>query len=222
MVRYSSNLIFGVEKDEPIKYVPGISDAIDADQFTSVLNLFLDTLTVNSSSGDSLKKFAAGHVNIQGSTKNQSIYALVQCTPDMDKQSCSDCLKGAASKIPDCCGGKQGGRVLKPSCNLRFESTLFYESTADSLVTLPPVKGMVPLHICLNLINCLNYNLQLINFSCRKEKHHIKNCHHRHHCGCDCFCRYTSYWGIDFNKSEETKSKTKTWKWVDWDKDTFD
>ncbi|BFG20063.1 hypothetical protein CerSpe_063370 [Prunus speciosa] len=141
MVRYSSKLIFGVEEDEPTKLVPGISDVIDAVQFNSVLNLFLDTLTENASSGNSLKKFAAGHVIIQGSTKNQSIYALVQCTPDMDKQSCSDCLKGAASKIPDCCGGKQGGRVLKPSCNLRFESKLFYESTADSLVTLPPVKG---------------------------------------------------------------------------------
>ncbi|RXH86003.1 hypothetical protein DVH24_017056 [Malus domestica] len=141
MVRYSSKLIFGIQEDEPIKYVPSLTDAIDPQKFDLVLNLFLDTLTEKAASGDSLKKYAAGHTIMQESTTNQTIYALVQCTPDLDKQNCSDCLKGAISKIPDCCGGKQGGRVLKPSCNLRFEATLFYEPTADSLVTLPSVKG---------------------------------------------------------------------------------
>ncbi|KAB2601057.1 cysteine-rich receptor-like protein kinase 10 [Pyrus ussuriensis x Pyrus communis] len=146
MVRYSSKLIFGIQEDEPIKYVPSLTDAIDPQKFDLVLNLFLDTLTEKAASGDSLKKYAAGHTIMQESTTNQTIYALVQCTPDLDKQNCSDCLKGAVSKIPDCCGGKQGGRVLKPSCNLRFEATLFYEPTADSLVTLPSVKGMVKLN----------------------------------------------------------------------------
>ncbi|KAM1320216.1 hypothetical protein ACFX13_005232 [Malus domestica] len=141
MVRYSSKLIFGIQEDEPIKHVPSLTDAIDPQKFDLVLNLFLDTLTEKAASGDSLKKYAAGHTIMQESTTNQTIYALVQCTPDLDKQNCSDCLKGAISKIPDCCGGKQGGRVLKPSCNLRFEATLFYEPTADSLVTLPSVKG---------------------------------------------------------------------------------
>ncbi|CAN6690027.1 unnamed protein product [Malus baccata var. baccata] len=141
MVRYSSKLIFGIQEDEPIKYVPSLTNAIDPQKFDLVLNLFLDTLTEKAASGDSLKKYAAGHTIMQESTTNQTIYALVQCTPDLDKQNCSDCLKGAISKIPDCCGGKQGGRVLKPSCNLRFEATLFYEPTADSLVTLPSVKG---------------------------------------------------------------------------------
>ncbi|CAN6552856.1 unnamed protein product [Malus baccata var. baccata] len=126
MVRYSSKSIFGTQEDEPIKYVPSLSNATDPEEFDLVLNLFLDTLTGKAASGDSLKKFAAGH-----------------CTPDLGKKSCSDCLKGAISKIPECCGGKQGGRVLKPSCNLRFETNLFYNFTADSLVTLPGKKSSI-------------------------------------------------------------------------------
>ncbi|PRQ28553.1 putative protein kinase RLK-Pelle-DLSV family [Rosa chinensis] len=58
----------------------------------------------------------------------------------MDKDNCRNCLQDAISNIPTCCGGKQGGRVLKPSCSVRFEATLFYESTADSEVSLPPKK----------------------------------------------------------------------------------
>ncbi|KAM1456041.1 hypothetical protein FF1_005118 [Malus domestica] len=126
MVRYSSKSIFGTQEDEPIKYVPSLSNATDPEEFDLVFNLFLDTLTGKAASGDSLKKFAAGH-----------------CTPDLGKKSCSDCLKGAISKIPECCGGKQGGRVLKPSCNLRFETNLFYNFTADSLVTLPGKKSTI-------------------------------------------------------------------------------
>ncbi|KAB2601061.1 cysteine-rich repeat secretory protein 38-like [Pyrus ussuriensis x Pyrus communis] len=137
MVRYSSKLIFGTQEDKPSESVASPFNANDPEEFDLVLNLFLDTLTEKAASGDSLKKFAAGHVIMQGSTTNQPIYALLQCTPHLGKKSCSDCLKGAISKIPECCGGKQGGRVLKPSCNLRFETNLFYNFTADSLVTLP-------------------------------------------------------------------------------------
>ncbi|XP_068322761.1 cysteine-rich receptor-like protein kinase 27 isoform X2 [Pyrus communis] len=143
MVRYSRKLIFGTQEDEPIKYLPSLSSATDPEEFDLVLNLFLDTLTEKAASGDSLKKFAAGHVIIQGSTTNQPIYALLQCTPDLGKQNCSGCLKGAISKIPECCSGKQGGRVLKPSCNLRFETNLFYDFTADSLVALPGKKSTI-------------------------------------------------------------------------------
>ncbi|XP_062013386.1 cysteine-rich receptor-like protein kinase 44 [Rosa rugosa] len=141
MVRYSSKLIFDIQEDEPIKYVPSPTDAANIEQFTPLLNSLLDTLSEKAASGDSLKKYAAGHTTLQVVPKYQAIYGLVQCTPDMDKNNCSNCLQDAISKIPTCCGGKQGGRVLKPSCSVRFEATLFYESTADSEVSLPPIKG---------------------------------------------------------------------------------
>ncbi|VVA34009.1 PREDICTED: cysteine-rich [Prunus dulcis] len=121
MVRYSNNLIFGIEQVDPVQHVPGI-------------------LSDRAASGDSLKKFAAGHATVSGGEK---IYALVQCTQDLDKQNCTDCLKQSISEIQTCCGGK-GGRVLRPSCNLRYEAGLFFESTANSLVDIPAPVPAAP------------------------------------------------------------------------------
>ncbi|CAL9016104.1 unnamed protein product [Prunus brigantina] len=136
MVRYSNNLIFGIEQVDPVQHVPSQKYARNDLALTSLLGILSDRAV----SGDSLKKFAAGHATVSGGEK---IYALVQCTPDLDKQNCSNCLKQSVSEIQTCCGGK-GGRVLRPSCNLRFEAGLFFESTANSLVDIPAPVSPAP------------------------------------------------------------------------------
>ncbi|ONI11306.1 hypothetical protein PRUPE_4G100700 [Prunus persica] len=136
MVRYSNNLIFGIEQVDPVQHVPSQKYARNE----LVLNTLLGILSDRAASGDSLKKFAAGHATVSGGEK---IYALVQCTPDLDKQNCSNCLKQSVSEIQTCCGGK-GGRVLRPSCNLRYEAGLFFESTANSLVDIPAPVPAAP------------------------------------------------------------------------------
>ncbi|KAL6282796.1 hypothetical protein ACE6H2_013725 [Prunus campanulata] len=138
MVRYSNNLIFGIEQVDPVQYVPSRnSSAKNTQQFELVLTPLLGILSDTAASGDSLKKFAAGHATVSGDEK---IYALVQCTPDIDKQNCSNCLKQSVSEI----GGKRGGRVLRPSCNIRYEVGLFFESTANSLVDIPAPVPAAP------------------------------------------------------------------------------
>jgi len=39
---------------------------------------------------------------------------------------CEKCLKIATNQLPSCCSGKQGARVLIPSCNIRYEFYPFY------------------------------------------------------------------------------------------------
>ncbi|KAG5530534.1 hypothetical protein RHGRI_025474 [Rhododendron griersonianum] len=57
---------------------------------------------------------------------NIPIYAFTQCTPDLSKQDCDDCLQQAIEDIPNCCSfGPVGGRVLKPSCNFRYDNMSF-------------------------------------------------------------------------------------------------
>ncbi|XP_062011409.1 cysteine-rich receptor-like protein kinase 10 isoform X2 [Rosa rugosa] len=150
MLRYSQNLIFGIEEEDPVKYVPSPNNALNATTFGLVLNPVLETLRDRAASVNSSKKFAAGHATVPG---GETIYALVQCTPDIDKGNCSNCLQNCISAIPRCCGGMQGARILKPSCNIRYEVSQFYESTADSVVNvsaqvtpttpapLPPKQG---------------------------------------------------------------------------------
>ena len=141
MVRYSNNLIFGIEKEDPIKYVPSPHPAKNSQQFELVLDPLFSNLSEKAASGDSNKKFAAGHAIVPG---GETIYALVQCTPDINQQNCSNCLTKAVSDIPGCCGEKQGGRVLKPSCNLRYEAGLFFESTSNSPINIPPTGPAAP------------------------------------------------------------------------------
>ncbi|BFG27553.1 hypothetical protein CerSpe_138270 [Prunus speciosa] len=141
MVRYSYSLIFGIKQEDPLKHVPSPNSAKNPQQFELVLTPLLGILRDRAASGDSLKKFAAGHAPVPG---GETIYALAQCTPDIDKQNCSSCLKQSVTEIQTCCGGKQGGRVLKPSCNLRYEVGLFFRSTADKLVDIPAPAPAAP------------------------------------------------------------------------------
>ncbi|XP_021811620.1 cysteine-rich receptor-like protein kinase 25, partial [Prunus avium] len=141
MVRHSYNLIFGIKQEDPLEYVPSPNPAKNPQQFELVLTPLLDNLSERAASGDSLKKFAACHAIVPG---GETIYALAQCTPDIDKQNCSSCLKQSVTEIQTCCGGKQGGRVLKPCCNLRYEVSLFFGSTANSLVDIPAPVPAAP------------------------------------------------------------------------------
>ncbi|KAI5330974.1 hypothetical protein L3X38_021100 [Prunus dulcis] len=141
MVRYSHEVIFGSKQEDPLKYVHSPNPAKNPQQFEVVLTPLLDILSERAATGDSLKKFAAGHAPVPG---GETIYALAQCTPDMDKKNCSTCLKQSVTEIQTCCGEKQGGRVLKPSCNLRYEVSLFLKSTANSLVDIPAPVPAAP------------------------------------------------------------------------------
>ncbi|XP_034210863.1 cysteine-rich receptor-like protein kinase 26 isoform X1 [Prunus dulcis] len=141
MVRYSYNLIFGIEQTDPLKHVPSPNYPKNPQQFEPVLTHLLGNLSDRAASTNSLKKFAAGHATVPG---GEPIYALAQCTPDIDKQNCSSCLKQSVTEIQTCCGGRNGGRVLKPSCNLRYENYSFFVSTVDSLVDIPAPVPAAP------------------------------------------------------------------------------
>ncbi|BFG27557.1 hypothetical protein CerSpe_138310 [Prunus speciosa] len=141
MVRYSYNLIYGIEKQYPVKYVPGAEFLNNPQPFQPVLDYLLHNLSDRAASVNSPQKFAAGRATVPGA---ETIYALVQCTPDIDKQNCSNCLKDSILEIEGCCGGKKGGRVLKPSCSFRYEINLFFRSTANSLIDLPAPVPAAP------------------------------------------------------------------------------
>ena len=68
----------------------------------------VDTQAVNDP-----KRFGIRKANY---TAFQTVYSLVQCTPDLSSRDCEVCLRGAIGELPSCCSGKQAGRVLYPSC----------------------------------------------------------------------------------------------------------
>ncbi|KAM6601487.1 hypothetical protein CsatA_021096 [Cannabis sativa] len=88
-------------------------------------------------SGD--KKFATKDNNFNGF---QRLYTLAQCTPDLNASGCSTCLTDAIGSLPICCSGKLGGRVLFPSCNVRYEVYPFYNQ--NSTTPSPPTAQPTP------------------------------------------------------------------------------
>lgn len=129
MLRYSNRSIFETMESDPTYFLWSNNNATEMDQFNEALTGLVDSLRSKAASGDSLKKYAAGSV---AGPSFQTIFALLQCTPDISELECNDCLVGAIKSISSCCAGKTSGRIGKPSCNLRFDTSPFYDSAADA------------------------------------------------------------------------------------------
>lgn len=123
MLRYSNRSIFGVVETSPSFYMWSANNATDVDQFNQVLGNLTRNLTATAASGDSRRKYAADKAS---ASNFETIYGLVQCTPDLSEKDCNDCLVGAISEITSRWNGKRGGRVVRPSCNIRYETYRFY------------------------------------------------------------------------------------------------
>ncbi|XP_027937052.1 cysteine-rich receptor-like protein kinase 10 isoform X2 [Vigna unguiculata] len=137
MLRYSNRSIFGLMETQPSYYMLNVNNATEVYQFNQVLNNLLRILTGMAASGDSRRKYAAANAN-DTTTNFQAVYGLVQCTPDLTQTQCNDCLDQAISQIPTCCNDKIGGRVVEPSCNIRYEDYRFYEQTTIIDPETPP------------------------------------------------------------------------------------
>lgn len=101
----------------------------------------MNDAAVQAANGGGDKKFATKEANF---SSFQTLYTLAQCTPDLSQSGCEKCLKIATSELPSCCNGKQGGRVLIPSCNIRYEFYPFYREVAAPAPQQPkpnPQKG---------------------------------------------------------------------------------
>ncbi|KAF7132557.1 hypothetical protein RHSIM_Rhsim09G0042500 [Rhododendron simsii] len=124
MVRYSPKVMEGVLAGDPRVFAWNVQkNATSVEAFKDALSKLLNDLRVQAAEGGTSRKFASDNAPGPDSIP---IYAFTQCTPDLSKQDCEDCLQQAIEDIPNCCGfGPVGGRVLKPSCNFRYENASF-------------------------------------------------------------------------------------------------
>ena len=139
MFRYSNRSIFSILEERPMLTMSNSLDMDDPDRFDQIVNKtmvgLIEKATHNSSERD---MFETGEANFNASTK---IYGLVQCTPDLSGSNCSTCLENIFSRITNCCLGKQGARILVPSCNFRYELYPFY---GDLAAATPPAPAPAP------------------------------------------------------------------------------
>lgn len=139
-LRYSNQSIFAT-----VNVVPGISlintqNILEAesDRFNQLLANAMNSLATRAANSQSGKKFATEEDEF---TSSQTLYSLVQCTPDLTVSDCNTCLRSAIGGLPSCCNGKQGARLLLPSCNLRYELYPFFNGSNRSIIPGPPAPG---------------------------------------------------------------------------------
>ncbi|RYR37381.1 hypothetical protein Ahy_A09g042275 isoform E [Arachis hypogaea] len=130
MVRYSNTSFFSrvtVAPGYPGYALPSPTNMTDQQSFNRLLYRTLNQTADEAANAPiGAKKFATKEAAI---SIFQNLYCLAQCTPDLSPEDCRSCLDGLInSNLPECCAGKQGGRVLYPNCNIRFEIYPFYRS----------------------------------------------------------------------------------------------
>ncbi|TKY45893.1 Cysteine-rich receptor protein kinase 25 [Spatholobus suberectus] len=98
------------------------------DAFTLISN---ELNEMANKTGDSAERYQIESLRLNA---NQTLYILAQCTTGISSDGCSGCLSDVINSIPWSRLGSVGGRVLYPSCNLRFELFRFYD-------LVPPLTG---------------------------------------------------------------------------------
>ncbi|GMP75203.1 hypothetical protein CsSME_00032377 [Camellia sinensis var. sinensis] len=136
MLRYSNQSIFSIADESVIFISDNTQKVTDPNRFDDVLGIIMHDIATRASNGVSGKKFATSEANF---TSLQKVYGLAQCTPDLNAMECNKCLWECISNFPSCCDGKQGARILFPSCNARYELYRFYNAAGTAPAPPPPV-----------------------------------------------------------------------------------
>ncbi|XP_028767785.1 putative receptor-like protein kinase At4g00960 [Neltuma alba] len=136
LLRYSNRFFFSTIDTRPRL---SLFDAGSVSNQASFMRTLYDTMnrTADEAAKPAVgkKKYATGAANF---SSFQTVYCLAQCTPDLSPSDCRSCLSGVIGELKWCCSGKQGGRVLYPSCNVRYELHPFYQSEAAGV---PPTNS---------------------------------------------------------------------------------
>ncbi|KAF8109723.1 hypothetical protein N665_0093s0073 [Sinapis alba] len=137
MVRYSNISFSGSLIMEPSEPVSDRKDiGVNLTVFDRVWEeLMLRTITAASSGsrGSFGHKYYAAEVATL--TSFETIYSMMQCTPDVSSGDCEFCLKETVSAYNSCCRGNIGGAYVRPFCFIRWD--LYPFADAFDNITLP-------------------------------------------------------------------------------------
>ncbi|KAK3431887.1 hypothetical protein EUGRSUZ_E03005 [Eucalyptus grandis] len=137
MLRYSNHPIYSVMQTAPAAtHANSSSITDDPSRFIQLLKEASEDVARKAPSSRSGKKVAAAEAELADSPQ---LYMLAECTPDLTPSDCRTCLRWAIAHLPQ---ETPGGRVLTPSCNVRFRGHRFYNATA--LGTVVAVGGPPP------------------------------------------------------------------------------
>ncbi|XP_076918457.1 cysteine-rich receptor-like protein kinase 8 [Bidens hawaiensis] len=127
MLRYSNEIIVGNTEANIYFYSSRGSQITNVDEFNKALIQLYNNLTVKAAAGDTLLKFATGDTI---GPDDARIYALVQCTPYLKKEQCSNCFNNI-TQYSNWLDGKVTAKFFLPVCNIKYDSQQFYNETNE-------------------------------------------------------------------------------------------
>ncbi|XP_019087858.1 PREDICTED: putative cysteine-rich receptor-like protein kinase 23 isoform X2 [Camelina sativa] len=132
MLRYSNESILSTLSTGGGMYMWNTQNVTSnqLDQFKDLVGSTMNQAATEAA--NSPRKFSARTANF---TRLQSLYGLVQCTPDLTRQDCLSCLQQSINQLPT---DKIGGRFIMHSCNSRYELYVFYNESAITIPSPPP------------------------------------------------------------------------------------
>ncbi|XP_019171535.1 PREDICTED: putative receptor-like protein kinase At4g00960 [Ipomoea nil] len=166
LIYYSNETIIGSMSSDTLSLPCNNQNATQPANFNQDLRSMLDRLLIQATQGGPFLKFAAGNTS---APDFNTIYALVQCTPDLSAQGCSDCLTAAFGALSAAqCIDRVGAIVLTRSCNFRYENYRFFNYTLIKPPLLPQsgkddktiptvVIILVPIAVVLMLLAICNF-----------------------------------------------------------------
>ncbi|KAB2609420.1 cysteine-rich receptor-like protein kinase 10 [Pyrus ussuriensis x Pyrus communis] len=128
MLRYSNESFFSTASPliTPL-YMWDKGNATDQTRFNQVVVASMKEVATEAA--NDADKFATKEENVSDLIP---LYVLGQCTQDLSATACEWCLTAAIAEWQSCCSGKQAGRLLHPSCNVRYAIYPFYDQNATA------------------------------------------------------------------------------------------
>lgn len=136
MLRYANLFIFGLLDIETLAVQYTLANYSDPLRLELVRNATMERLTMQAAY-NSTRGFATGVGVI---TSSDTLYGLVQCTPDLLGKPCEICLRIALAEMSSQVGtGRVTSMIFMPSCVLHYSlGPFFANSTAPPVTSLPP------------------------------------------------------------------------------------
>ncbi|PIN26455.1 hypothetical protein CDL12_00780 [Handroanthus impetiginosus] len=108
MLRYSNEPIYGTQTNDPGFLLPDSGNVASPEKLRNDRAKLLDDLRAQAANGSSELKAGGGS---RKTPDSDTLYGLMQCTPDLLAVECDNCLVRAGQYIGSCCDTSRGARM---------------------------------------------------------------------------------------------------------------
>ncbi|KAL0727239.1 hypothetical protein Bca4012_023332 [Brassica carinata] len=140
-VRYSNTSFSGSAVVDPYALLSNSADInSNLTEFRTIWEDLVVRMINAASTAKSTPSSSSNHykADVAPVTHLDTIYAVMQCTPDLSYGDCDNCLRKSAREYQSCCGQKQGGVVMRPSCFFRWDLYTYSKAFDNITVASPP------------------------------------------------------------------------------------